>query len=296
MSEKKTDTWMPLYIGDYLADTMSFTTEQHGAYIRLLMACWREQGKPLTGTDEDLATITGLPMARWRACKAKLLAKFQVAEDGGVTHKRAAKEIQKAGRVSEARSEAGKAGAAKRWHQDGKPMANAMANSSQIDEQPQSQSQLPSQVDNPPPDRDAVGGGESAKPTKAGEVCRAIKSKGVVDVNPSNPELLALIEKGVPVETFEAAAEICAKATPRKGMGYLLGIVKRQLTEAAGIAAGVGMPVKAWDDNRATIEAKGIELGIGMWNASDVSVNRETFPQYTERVRRLIEQRTGATA
>ena len=66
MSDKKTDIWMPLYIGDYLAETMSFTTEQHGAYIRLLMACWREQGKPLSGTDEDLATITGLTIARWR--------------------------------------------------------------------------------------------------------------------------------------------------------------------------------------------------------------------------------------
>lgn len=140
------------------------------------------------------------------------------------------------------------------------------------------------------------GGGEPAKPTKAGEICRAIKAKGVVGVNPSNPELLALIEKGVPTETFEAAAEICAKATPPKGMGYLLGIVKRQLTEAAGIAAGVGMPVKQWDENRATIEAKGIELGLGMWNANDISVNRETFPQYTERVRRAMGSPAGATA
>ena len=79
-------------------------------------------------------------------------------------------------------------------------------------------------------------------------MCRAIKAKGVADVNPSNPALLEYIAKGVTVEVFEAAAETCAKATPPKGMAYLLGIVKRQMTEAAGIASGVGMPAKPWDD------------------------------------------------
>ena len=142
----------------------------------------------------------------------------------------------------------------------------------------------------------AEGGGESAKPTKAGEVCRAIKAKGVADVNPSNPALLEYIAKGVTVEVFEAAAETCAKATPPKGMAYLLGIVKRQMTEAAGIASGVGMPAKPWDDNRATIEATGIRVGIGMWNENDLSAKRETFAQYTERVRREVEARTGAPA
>ena len=142
----------------------------------------------------------------------------------------------------------------------------------------------------------AEGGGESAKPTKAGEVCRAIKAKGVPHVNPSNPVLLEFIAKGVPVEVFEAAAATCAKTTPPKGMAYLLGIVRRELAEAAGIASGVGMPAKAWDDNRATIEATGIRVGIGMWNENDLSAKRETFAQYTERVRREVEARTGAPA
>ncbi|WP_213956312.1 hypothetical protein [Variovorax sp. dw_954] len=139
-----------------------------------------------------------------------------------------------------------------------------------------------------PPEGGSVGG-VSASPTKAGEICRAIRAKGVQGVNPSNPELLALVDKGVPLETFEAAAETCVKATPPKGMAYLLGIVKRQLGEAAAIASGVGMPAKPWDESRSSIEAKGVELGLGLWNANDLSATRETFATYTARVRRAVE-------
>ena len=137
--------------------------------------------------------------------------------------------------------------------------------------------------------RAGPGGGESATPTKAGEVCRAIKAKGLANVNPSDPTLLAFITQGVPLEVFEAAAQTCANARPPKGMAYLLGIVKRQLGEAASIASGVGMPAKPWDASRSTIEAKAAELGLKGWDESDLSVSRETFEAFTQRVRTCVE-------
>jgi hypothetical protein len=132
---------------------------------------------------------------------------------------------------------------------------------------------------NPPQAGDVVGV-EGQSPSKAGTVCKAIRARGVADVNPGNPELIALIAQGVAVETFEAAADTCAKATPPKGFAYLLGIVKRQLGEAAAIAAGPKAVSTAIDpESQLAIEAEGVRLGIGKWSGT------EQFPAYKARVR-----------
>ena len=111
--QKKTDVWMPLWIGDYLADTMLLTTEQHGAYFLLIMAAWKEGGR-LPNAPEQLQAIARLTPARWKAHEPLLRAYFDVTPNFW-THKRVLEELENAKKKSEARTKSGANGAAKRW-------------------------------------------------------------------------------------------------------------------------------------------------------------------------------------
>lgn len=111
--EKRADTWMPLYVGAYLGATMHLSTEQHGAYMLLLMACWKGGGR-VANDDDTLAAITRLPKPRWRKHRNTILAFFQVADDY-ITHERVMTERARAVEISEARSKAGAGGASSKW-------------------------------------------------------------------------------------------------------------------------------------------------------------------------------------
>ena len=47
--------WMPIFIGDYLSDTIGMTNAQHGAYFLAMMAYWRK-GESLTTRELRSAT------------------------------------------------------------------------------------------------------------------------------------------------------------------------------------------------------------------------------------------------
>lgn len=109
--EKKLDTWMPLYIGDYLADTGHLTTEEHGAYLLLILHYWRAGPLP---DDDRLATIARLPAPRWRKIAPTIRAFFKV-ESGFLRHKRIEAEKKATEEIRQVQSAAGKAAAEARW-------------------------------------------------------------------------------------------------------------------------------------------------------------------------------------
>ena len=114
----KNDTWMPLDIGDYMADTMRLTTLQHGAYLLLLMDYWKSG--PLPDDDEQLSAICKMDAKSWKA-NSSVIRKFFKANDGLLHQKRADKEREKTAKMSAERSAAGKAGADARWQNGSKP-------------------------------------------------------------------------------------------------------------------------------------------------------------------------------
>lgn len=97
--------FMQLYVADYLGDTRHLTTEQHGAYLLLLMAMWRADGT-LPNDAKKLARIAGCTSSRWSRIADDVLAFFDVS-DGVLSNKRLKLELEKAQEKSFQRAEAG---------------------------------------------------------------------------------------------------------------------------------------------------------------------------------------------
>ena len=119
-AKEKADVWMPLYIGDYLADTTRLTTEQHGAYLLLMMDYWRNGPPP--NDDATLAQITRLSPAAWKKNKATVLRFFAEA-DGLLHQKRINQELQACQTRKDTAVAKATLAAEKRWGK--KPSANA---------------------------------------------------------------------------------------------------------------------------------------------------------------------------
>lgn len=97
--------WMPLYVGDYLADTQHLTTTQHGAYLLLIMHYWQHGGLP--NSEAAIAGISRLNRDQWRSNCSAIAGLFQP----GWKHKRIDAELEKAKELSEKRAMAGRRGA-----------------------------------------------------------------------------------------------------------------------------------------------------------------------------------------
>ena len=126
-ARKKSDTWMPIFIGDYLADTMRLSTIQHGAYLLLLMEYWR-QG-PLVDDMDELCAVCRTDRKTWDKTIWPSLSRFFEKKDDGLLHqKRADNERANAAEKKVKRSEAANA----RW---GKKECKDDANASGMHEQ-----------------------------------------------------------------------------------------------------------------------------------------------------------------
>lgn len=111
----KDGIWMPLYIGDYLADTMHLSTEQHGAYLLIIMAYWRNRG-PLKDDDEHLANICRMMVESWTGHRPTIESLFDLkSRPGWWVHGRIDKELADATKRREVGHARGKAGAKRRW-------------------------------------------------------------------------------------------------------------------------------------------------------------------------------------
>lgn len=71
---------LPFYTDAYLADTRHLTTEEHGAYLLLLMCAWRTRGCALKDDDRFLARTAGVSPRKWQRLRPVLEDFFECAD------------------------------------------------------------------------------------------------------------------------------------------------------------------------------------------------------------------------
>lgn len=109
---KKIDLWMPIYIGDYLSATTRLSTEQHGAYLLLIMDYWKHGSLP--NDDRVLAQITRMTPDAWSNARSILEGFFEVTDKHWM-HTRIEKELENAKINKDVATKRAKAGAEARW-------------------------------------------------------------------------------------------------------------------------------------------------------------------------------------
>lgn len=274
---------MPWYVADYLADTSHLTTEQHGAYCLMLMAAWKAGGS-LPNDDGQLAAVCRMTPSKWKGSRGILL-KFFLVDGERVIHKRVTAERVKAQTISEKKSANGKGGAAKRWQSDGegdgKAMASAMANAQQND--------APSP--SPSPSESSVPKGTGGEPPRQGLTpaetifhygVPLLTNAGIVEAR-ARSFLGGLVKNHGPDAVIAKLRE-CVKAKPLQPLEWLAAALPPQ-----------DIPKKLeWHESKSGIEARGIQLGIGMWNESAWKSNGfrqdDSFESYKNRVMSAHQQ------
>lgn len=146
MVSKKTDIWFPLYVNDYLGDTASLSTVEHGIYLLLLIECFKKGSIPA-----DISKIRKIAKLSNRFSNESLMnvlnsyfvlkctsvdvlngPDVDVLKSQFYTNKRMTEEREKANKISNSASEKAK----KRWKKD-----DAGESSGHMPQKCQSQSQ-----------------------------------------------------------------------------------------------------------------------------------------------------------
>ena len=134
----KTDIWMPLFINDYLGDTMELDAEGHGIYLLLLMAFWKKGFLPL-----DQKKLLRIAKTENTELLEEILDDFFQKTDAGYSQKRAEEEKERADRNRETARENGKKGGRpkkqKETHE--KPMGYEENNPEETREEPSTEAE-----------------------------------------------------------------------------------------------------------------------------------------------------------
>lgn len=94
---EKVDAYMPVFVGDYLRDTMHLSLEEHGAYLKLLFVMWGQGHGRLPSDPTRLARMVGCERAEWDRVWPAISGFFDAdVEAGFITQGRLVQELEAA--------------------------------------------------------------------------------------------------------------------------------------------------------------------------------------------------------
>ncbi|WP_219908966.1 YdaU family protein [Nitrosomonas ureae] len=214
-------------IGDYAKKAGRLSMLEHGAYTLLIHSCYDRERFP---TLEEALEWCWVRTPEEEAAVKFVLSKFFDLVDGVYYQNRIQEEISK----YHENASTNKRIATEREEKRRNRTRTVHEPCSSVNEPPPNQE--PRTINQEPLTSEEIihtdyPSQQSSNPTPAASVCLAIKKIGIIDLNPSHPELLMLIEAGATIDEFMHAARTAKDKS--KGFAYVLGIVKGQRTEAA---------------------------------------------------------------
>lgn len=101
---------MPLWTDALIGDTTHLSAEQFGCYVLILVATWRNNGKPLPDDDSRMAKICKIGVTKWRRKVKPILREFFDVNESGWHQQRLEKEWNRVSRFLSQQAAKGKAG------------------------------------------------------------------------------------------------------------------------------------------------------------------------------------------
>jgi uncharacterized protein YdaU (DUF1376 family) len=128
---EKVDAYMPVFVGDYLRDTMHLSLEEHGAYLKLLFVMWGQGHGRLPSDPTRLARMVGCDRAEWDRVWPAIAGYFDLDVAGGfITQGRLVQELEAARQRKRTAAENGRKGGeekARRAKESGGAVAGVIA-------------------------------------------------------------------------------------------------------------------------------------------------------------------------
>lgn len=278
----KPDTWMPLYIGDYMADTMHLNTEQHGAYLLLLLTAWNRGGR-LPDDDAQLALICRADKKTWSRIRDVVLPFFD-KQDGALVQRRLMAEYENAVRVHDTKKANGAKGGRpknKQNESEQKPAGSDSDNrSGELIETPSpsptpgkpiseetTSTTLPVEHGEKPSSSASASALERAE-TLAARIRKLEKNRGkACPIHAKDPRVLRWVEARISDPDLREAYDLAVaqrdydKDVTPINAGFLDLFVAKLLNPAGG-ASAVTAKRREWYDTNAEVTKKGEELGL----------------------------------